>query len=116
MQSRKIVPFCAGREQNYFVYGNDGEAATVSRYSRQANKTLGGKDQPERISQEEARVRTQNRVMLMPNLERVNAGSDRPPKFGSPRWRTSTRLLFIGHPTTEAADKRRCRWDERGEV
>lgn len=34
-----------------------------------------GRDRPERISQEEARVRTQSRVILMPNLERVNAAA-----------------------------------------
>ncbi|MDX1017373.1 hypothetical protein GOL25_32240 [Sinorhizobium medicae] len=29
-----------------------------------------GRDQPERIPQVEARIRTQSRVILMPNLER----------------------------------------------
>jgi hypothetical protein len=80
MQSRKIVPFCAGREQNYFVYGNDGEATFHERPSvgirgRQTRR-LEGRTSPR--------------------------GSRR--KW--PGW-----LLFIGHPTTEAADKRRCRHD-----
>jgi len=34
-----------------------------------------GRDRPERTSLEEARVRTQSRVILMPNLERVNAAA-----------------------------------------
>ncbi|RVN30872.1 group II intron reverse transcriptase/maturase, partial [Sinorhizobium meliloti] len=34
-----------------------------------------GRDQPERIPQVEARIRTQSRVILMPNLERVNAAA-----------------------------------------
>ena len=38
-------------------------------------KRVEGRDRPERISQEEARVRTQSRVVLMPNLERVNAAA-----------------------------------------
>jgi len=34
-----------------------------------------GRDQPEGSLREEARVRTQSRVALLPNLERVNAAA-----------------------------------------
>ncbi|MDA9406962.1 hypothetical protein XH80_09515 [Bradyrhizobium sp. CCBAU 45384] len=34
-----------------------------------------GRDQPEGSLREEARVRTQSRIALLPNLERVNAAA-----------------------------------------
>ena len=53
---------------------------TPSKETRRAE----GRGQPEGSLREEARVRTQSRVALPPNLARVNAAARRPPRPGSP--------------------------------
>lgn len=56
-----------------------------------------GRDQPEGSLREEAKVRTQSRVALPLNLERVNAAAKQAAQPGSrPCCITSTKKAFTG--------------------
>ncbi|RVO18533.1 group II intron reverse transcriptase/maturase, partial [Sinorhizobium meliloti] len=63
-----------------------------------------GRDRPERIPQGEARIRTQSRVILMPNLERVNAAA---------KQAVQTRFTSLLHHVDQAALHRAFRRQKR---
>jgi hypothetical protein len=77
-----------------------------------------GRGQPERSLPEEAKVRTQSRVALPPNLERVNAAARQAAqtRFTSLLHHVNEAALYRGVSATEAAGECWGRWDDGGEV